>query len=418
MEESNFYDLRKQVVQQLRERHYAPLTICAFKSSYNKLECYMLENKIEIYSARVGEDFLKTRHKGMAYAQLSDFEKNMVRHIKIMNEVLHTGIIIGKPTPRTPMFEFKGDLGIQFNEFICHERRIKSPLTVSKHHLYLRDLYDFLKENNKLVKEFGIPDCLLFLRELKRKKRPWHHVVSSVRAFVRYSCERNLLADCNFSRWDRILCLHRPKNPQLPSYYSREEIKKMLDAIDRSCPKGKRDYAMLLLAARYGLRASDIVGITYANFEWEFNRLSLVQAKTGKPVSYPLSEEIGSAIIDYIKFGRPDIDSPHVFLEHMAPYQRISPQALSRIVSEWMLAARIDISTRKHGPHSLRHSLAINLFENGESPSVISEILGHSNLLTTMSYVKVDLKHLRQCALEVPQIPEIFYLEIYEKENW
>ncbi|MBM6517684.1 tyrosine-type recombinase/integrase [Parabacteroides distasonis] len=326
MEESNFYDLRKQVVQQLRERHYAPLTICAFKSSYNKLECYMLENKIEIYSARVGEDFLKTRHKGMAYAQLSDFEKNMVRHIKIMNEVLHTGIIIGKPTPRSPMFEFKGDLGIQFNEFICHERRIKSPLTVSKHHLYLRDLYDFLKENNKLVKEFGIPDCLLFLRELKRKKRPWHHVVSSVRAFVRYSCERNLLADCNFSRWDRILCLHRPKNPQLPSYYSREEIKKMLDAIDRSCPKGKRDYAMLLLAARYGLRASDIVGITYANFEWEFNRLSLVQAKTGKPVSFPLSEEIGSAIIDYIKFGRPDIDSPHVFLEHMAPYQRISPR--------------------------------------------------------------------------------------------
>ena len=117
----------------------------------------------------------------------------------------------------------------------------------------------------------------------------------------------------------------------------------MLDAIDRSCPKGKRDYAMLLLAARYGLRASDIVGITYANFEWEFNRLSLVQAKTGKPVSFPLSEEIGSAIIDYIKFGRPDIDSPHVFLEHMAPYQRISPQALSRIVSEWMLPARIDI---------------------------------------------------------------------------
>ena len=91
---------------------------------------------------------------------------------------------------------------------------------------------------------------------------------------------------------------------------------------------------------------------------------------------------------------------------------------MSRIVLEWMLAARIDISTRKHGPHSLRHSLAINLFENGESPSVISEILGHSNLLTTMSYVKVDLKHLRQCALEVPQIPEIFYLEIYEKENW
>lgn len=418
MEESNFYDLRKQVVQQLRERHYAPLTICAFKSSYNKLECYMLENRIEIYSARVGEDFLKTRHKGVAYAQLSDFEKNMVRHIRIMNEVLHTGIIIGKPTPRSPMFEFKGDLGIQFNEFICHERRIKSPQTVSKYHLYLRDLFNFLKENNKLVKDFDIPSCLLFLRDLKRKKRPWPHVVSSVRAFIRYSCERNLLGDCNFFRWDKILSLHRPRNPQLPSYYSKEEIEKLLVTIDRSSPKGKRDYAMILLAARYGLRASDIVGVTYANFEWELNRLSLVQTKTGKPVSFPLSEEIGSAIIDYIKFGRPEIDSPYVFLEHMAPYQRISPQALPGIVSEWMLSAQIDISTRKHGPHSLRHSLAINLFENGETPSVISEILGHSNLSTTLNYVKVDLKHLRQCALEVPQIPEFFYLDIYEKENW
>lgn len=168
---------------------------------------------------------------------------------------------------------------------------------------------------------------------------------------------------------------------------------------------------MILLAARYGLRASDIVGVTYANFEWELNRLSLVQTKTGKPVSFPLSEEIGSAIIDYIKFGRPEIDSPYVFLEHMAPYQRISPQALPGIVSEWMLSAQIDISTRKHGPHSLRHSLAINLFENGETPSVISEILGHSNLSTTLNYVKVDLKHLRQCALEVPQIPEFFYLD-------
>ena len=169
MEESNFYELRKQVVQQLRERHYAPLTIGAFKSSYNKLEYYMLENRIEIYSDRVGEDFLKTRHKGMAYAQLSNFEKNMVRHIKIMNEVLHTGIIIGKPTPRSPMFEYDGDLGILFNEFICHERKIKSPRTVSGYHLYLRELYDFLKENNKTVKEFDIPGCLLFLRELKRK---------------------------------------------------------------------------------------------------------------------------------------------------------------------------------------------------------------------------------------------------------
>lgn len=401
----------------MRARHYAPLTIDAFRHTYNRVECYMSENGITSYSEDVGIAFLKARHRGMAYAALSSYERNRVRHVWAMNKVLQTGDFSGKATPRSPIFVYSGNLGLSFNEFIHHEELHKRANTVSKINLYLRELYLFLADRQKQVEELDIHLGLLFLRDLKRHKRTWTHVVSSVRAFVRYSCERSLLADNNFSRWDKILCMHRPKNPQLPSHYRYEEIEKLLNTIDRSCPKGKRDYAMILLAARYGIRASDIVGITYANFDWEVNSVSLIQAKTGKPVSFPLSEEVGEAIIDYIRFGRPDIDTPYVFLEHLAPYGRASIMALYRAVTEWMLTAHIDTSARKHGPHALRHSLAINLFENGESPGIISEILGHSNTLTTMAYVKVDLKHLRQCALEISQVPETFYSELYEKEN-
>lgn len=417
MSNRSFIELRAKVIEQLQLKHYADLTISAFKSSYRKLEWYMSENGIEFYDEDVGKSFLRSRHNGKPYALLSNFEKNIIRHIGAINEVLHTGVFSGNHSPRIPKFEYHGDLGVQFNEFLCHERKIKSPHTVTKLHLYLRELYSFLKTKKKNVGELDIPLALRFLSELKQKKCPWHHIISCVRAFILYSCERNLLADNSFARWDKILRLHRPKNPRLPSHYSKEEIEMLLNTIDRSTPKGKRDYVMILLAARYGLRASDITGITFSNFEWDLNRLSLVQAKTGKPISFPLSEEIGNGVIDYIKYGRPDIDSAYVFLEHQAPYRKTSITSLGRSVSYWMLAANIDISKRKHGPHALRHSLATNLFENGEMPSVISEILGHSNSETTLNYLKIDLKHLRQCALEVPLIPRIFYTEIYEREN-
>ena len=101
-----------------------------------------------------------------------------------------------------------------------------------------------------------------------------------------------------------VFKLKRVRARRLPSVYTKEEVEAVIAAIDRTHPQGKRDYAMVLLAARYGLRISDIIGLRFCNLDWENNRISLVQQKTGKRVTLPLSEEVGGAIIEYLQIGR------------------------------------------------------------------------------------------------------------------
>lgn len=208
-----------------------------------------------------------------------------------------------------------------------------------------------------------------------------------------------------------IRCIRTPK---IPTVYTREEVEAMLLSIDRVHPQGKRDYAMVLLAARYGLRISDINGLRFNNLDWERNQISVTQQKTGKRVNLPLSEEVGNAIIEYLRYGRPSVDLPFVFITAHAPYKELSGSTLGKNMMDWMRAAGINSAGRKHGPHALRHSLATNLLKSRETLPVISGILGHSSTESTMLYLRVDMNLLRQCALDVPFVPSTFYSNLYE----
>ncbi|GHV59643.1 hypothetical protein FACS1894182_14040 [Bacteroidia bacterium] len=188
----------------------------------------------------------------------------------------------------------------------------------------------------------------------------------------------------------------------------------LINAIDRGHPQGKRDYAMVLLAARYGLRISDIIGMRHCNLDWEHNRIIVVQQKTGKKVVLPLSEEVGDAIIDYLKYGRPKIDNPFIFITAQAPYKELSSSGIHQAISDYFRIAGVSFTNRKHGPHALRHSLASNLLKSNETLPVISGILGHSSTETTMEYLRVDMDLLKQCALDVPFVPSSFYDKLYE----
>ncbi|WP_244910469.1 site-specific integrase [Caldibacillus thermoamylovorans] len=172
--------------------------------------------------------------------------------------------------------------------------------------------------------------------------------------------------------------------------------------MDRGNPKGKRDFVMVLLAARLGLRASDICGLKFENVHWETNTIHLVQKKTKKKIELPLLTEVGNAIIDYLKFGRPQSDLPYLFLRAGQPYDRLEEPTLHSIVSFYLKQAGIkNIENKKHGPHALRHSLAGILLEKKTPLPVISEVLGHTNTESTKTYLRIDLDTLRQCALDV-----------------
>jgi integrase/recombinase XerD len=181
------------------------------------------------------------------------------------------------------------------------------------------------------------------------------------------------------------------RNAFIPSVWKHDDVKKLLNSIDRNNPLGKRDYAILLLVTRLGLRVSDIRSLKLTDLNWNRKMLSIVMQKTKHPLELPILDDVGWAIIDYLKNGRLQTVSNCVFIRHKAPYDGFSDHnCLSRMLGRHMHKAGIDMSCQKHGLHSLRSTLARVMLENGTPLPVISEALGHQNIQTTSIYLKID----------------------------
>lgn len=195
------------------------------------------------------------------------------------------------------------------------------------------------------------------------------------------------------------------KDRRILEYYTADEISKILSSIDRCNALGKRNYAMVLLGAKYGLRISDIISLKLSALDFENNRISITQQKTGKPLILDILPDVGWALIDYLKNGRPDAECDNVFLRHTHPYKEFARgEAMQYMLRQYALSAGIWKSgTEKHCSfHMLRYSLASDLIQQGISLTTISGILGHSELNVTTHYAQLDVPQLKACALEVP----------------
>jgi integrase len=177
------------------------------------------------------------------------------------------------------------------------------------------------------------------------------------------------------------------KQTSIPSVWSKEELTKLIGAIDRASPKGKRDYAIILLACRLGLRCRDIKNLCMADFHWAEKKLCFVQSKTRQPLELPLVPDVGWAVIDYLKYGRPKVDSACVFVRHMAPFLPFSEgDHLEQLILAYMEKAHIPRLKKRRGMHSLRHTMASMLLEKETPLPVISDIIGHLDTNSTAVY--------------------------------
>jgi site-specific recombinase XerD len=187
----------------------------------------------------------------------------------------------------------------------------------------------------------------------------------------------------------------------VPSSWKVEDVKKMLDTIDRNNPEGKRDYAILLLVTRLGLRVSDIRNLRFGNLNWIRKIITITMFKTKRLLELPLLEDVGWSLIDYLKNGRPESKSDCVFIRHKAPYTGFSDRnTLHRMISRRMNRAGISMKGQKQGLHSLRSTLARQMLENGTPLPIISETLGHVSIQTTSNYLKIDLNGLKKCIID------------------
>jgi integrase/recombinase XerD len=226
--------------------------------------------------------------------------------------------------------------------------------------------------------------------------------ICSIRSFLRYLQEQDILKTDLASKTPMI---QARRQTRIPSVWTKEELDTLIGAIDRGNPKGKRDYAIILLACVLGLRVTDIKNLTFACFHWEEKKLIFTQSKTRETVTLPIPSELGWAIIDYLKYGRPKVDSPVVFVRHMAPFLPFSESDhLHQLIRDYMRIAHLPTLKKHRGMHSLRHTAASRMLEQDTPLAVISDILGHTNTDSTAVYLKVDINKLKECCMDTPEV--------------
>lgn len=229
-----------------------------------------------------------------------------------------------------------------------------------------------------------------------------HNLWGEIRVFLRYLSNEGLLP-ADYS----TIVPHYRKPYVIPSVYSEEEVLRIENSVDRSTAAGKRDYAMLLLASRMGLRSGDIVNLRMEDIDIDTGTLDIIQQKTGVRLCLPLIEDVCNALLDYIA-SRPVSTENRIFLASCAPYGPVTTGSMRYAVKKYISQAGIAIAGRKTGPHSLRSSMASSMVNDSVPYETVRRILGHSSDNAIKHYARIDIEKLRPYCLIPPQPSGLF----------
>jgi site-specific recombinase XerD len=403
-------DLIFSALSHLRKQSFSQSSIEKYSRAWQKVSNYMKSLNLSIYNVAVGEAFMFSTCGQNDYNYLTKEQKQLQRKITYLTEFQETGKVNVKRKNADPKFE--GLIGKVMSEYMTHITSLGySIYTVQANKIYLSRFLTYLNETGILsIDEINSIQLIIFVKKYGfSKPSVKHEMLSVIKQFLRYIYKQRL---CQVDYSNKVPRDNFIRQPKLPSVYSSDEIGAMIQTIDRGNPKGKRDYAIVVLAARLGLRASDICGLMFENLHWQQCLIVLNQQKTGKKIELPLTDEVGNAIIDYLKYGRPLSEKGYVFLSLTPPYDRMTNINLATIISTYLKNAGINYNSRRHGTHCLRHSLSAILLKDKVPLPVISEVLGHKDIGSTMYYLRIDIDSLMQCALEVPSVAATFYTAV------
>jgi site-specific recombinase XerD len=273
--------------------------------------------------------------------------------------------------------------------------------TASQHGATAAEFLEFLHlgRNPKAMHQLEHRVVEAFVRRLGRRlsRATLQHAIARLRSFLRFLASRGALAP------GIDIAIDTPRvyrGEQLPQALSWELVRAFLAGIDRSTPVGRRDYAMLLLVATYGLRIGEVTCLRLDDIEWRAGRLRVGRPKSGSPLILPLTEEVGAALLDYLRHARPELPNREVFLRVRMPAGPLKRTAVNDVFAAWRRRSALPIPPK--GPHCLRHSLAVHLLREGASLKAIGDLLGHRSLESTCVYLRLHVDDLRDAALELP----------------
>lgn len=395
---------------ELNSREYAAIYHGRIKDEWGNLANWMeLHNYMDFYES-VGFQYCdETLGTHIFVDRLTHRERIQLRAVRMLTSYQKDGDF----EFRTPRVEknFYGNTGEEMHLYLSYLRNVQhlSENTISNKRQYLYEFFCYLEQHSLTLDNLSIEVMEDFFNIMGYSLASRHNCGSTLRIYFRYAHDNGI------SRKDNSVFVLKDNynhHSKIPTTYSEEEIRRIIESVERSSSIGKRDYLILLLAAEYGWRAGDIVNFRFSQIDWDKNVIRFNQHKTDIPVEYPLLSSIGNAIIDYLKNGRPATDSDEIIVsgESAKKGQKLSTPTMHSIVMKYMNKADIkDWKNKKHGPHSLRHSLATNMLKKNVSMSIISTILGHQSTETTKVYLKVDVEKLQQCPLSMPEINSKHY---------
>lgn len=404
MKEIEIQNLIERCIAFFQENNYTQNRIGVYKTLWkNGIVPFMETRGLRVYNPSIGAMFTETCHYN---GKVRPQEREKIRSIQVLDDMLMTGVI--RKRCFTPVFHrLDGELGHDMEKLIQHLMNLRrSTVTINDYRLYLSEfLYHLEKEGVHHKEEIAEKHIVSFVLAHPTNKV---NIVSALRVLFRFWNEEHIL-ERDFSLFFEAFRVKHPE--RVPSFFSKEEVLKIENSVSRSSAVGKRNYAMTLLASRLGLRASDIANLQFGDIDWDNSLITLTMKKTKKVIQLPLLTEVGNAIIDYLKNGRPKSNLGSVFLSSRAPYVGATKACVCAAINEIIKRSGVDINLKHHGPHSLRHSLASAMLHEETSLPVISESLGHRHTDTTMVYLKIGITSLMKCALPVPSVTGGFYTQ-------
>ena len=319
--------------------------------------------------------------------------------VRLLGQMLKTQgrLRAGRPVPPTRS-------QVEITRFAEHLRTklALAERTICRHCSCLRQFLEFLKydEGMLVLSRLKLADVQRFICRMSRRysRRSMPLVVGTTRAFLRFQFMEGAISQPLHLRLDPVQSY---RGKRLPHPLPWSELQKLLRSMDHSTPVGARDFMILLLAASYGLRRSEVAALTLDDIDWRARTIRINQNKTSQDLLLPLSDEVGKALVDYLRHGHRQTTYRELFLSHSPPIRPLSAQGVSHCLERAVRATGVAIETKNF--HALRHAFALRLLRQGTSLPQISQVMGHRDFNSTSEYLRLDVEDLRQVALPVPR---------------
>lgn len=398
----NLNELSTATIENLKSLGYGDRTIYMIKSIWGDLDQFLGNRSKEPFLPIYGLEYL---HERIGYPEclqrkLTPDERDYIRAVRMLTSFQESGEV-PKALKRNRSEWYEPVRGIR-NHYIQHCEEIYKTHATQRSRIAAADRFMRIVVVNKQttwedISAKTISEYATGLAEYSKATVEVH--LRGLRFFLRFLYEQGIIKQDHTASVPKMCC---STGERIPHMLSTEQVNTLLKSIDRGNPVGKRNYAIIIMAACLGMRDSDITNLKFENINWERSEISFFQKKTNRFLALPLLPVVGEAVIDYLRNGRPQTDSKYVFVKHRPPFQQtVSFYSVMRVELE-NSGVKLAENFPK-GLHILRHSLASELIRQGESYNTVSTILGHASIGSTNAYTHIDIDGLFKCALELTE---------------